>query len=284
MDCNSDPDSSSSDSMSLEDVAEFSNVETMSNSGDSDGNSSQSDDSNQSMSSYHSPSENELHDSSSQTSHAETVHQISSDEEYHDYTSEESRIQPAYDSSDSSSNHSQDEESEEVPIQLGYLSDSSSNHSQDFSREISPHVVIVNNSIFDDSWGVIRNWDEYGRIGQSPEPGIVSDSDSDEGIQVPARSPPLLSSDSEEENIPVVDLTGTQPALPAECENVVNDPSNSFSCAICLQSPKNRHPYSTSCGHIFCKVCIKRALRAKSSCPTCNRNITFRETHPLYFN
>jgi len=31
---------------------------------------------------------------------------------------------------------------------------------------------------------------------------------------------------------------------------------------------------TTRCGHIFCKICIKVALRAQRICPTCGKKAT----------
>lgn len=49
----------------------------------------------------------------------------------------------------------------------------------------------------------------------------------------------------------------------------------SFNCPICI-SPFVEET-STKCGHIFCKACIKKAIKAQSKCPTCRKRVTVKE-------
>jgi hypothetical protein len=42
-----------------------------------------------------------------------------------------------------------------------------------------------------------------------------------------------------------------------------------ISCPICLESVIGREPVSTTCGHIFCKNCIKLSMTTLKQCPMC---------------
>ncbi|XP_041027182.1 E3 ubiquitin-protein ligase RNF4 isoform X1 [Juglans microcarpa x Juglans regia] len=48
-----------------------------------------------------------------------------------------------------------------------------------------------------------------------------------------------------------------------------------FTCPICMGPLVEE--MSTRCGHIFCKTCIKTAMRTQSKCPTCRKHITAKE-------
>lgn len=48
-----------------------------------------------------------------------------------------------------------------------------------------------------------------------------------------------------------------------------------FNCPICM-GPFVEET-STKCGHIFCKACIKAAIRVQSKCPTCRKKVTVKE-------
>ncbi|MFS7930211.1 putative transcription factor C2H2 family [Helianthus anomalus] len=54
-----------------------------------------------------------------------------------------------------------------------------------------------------------------------------------------------------------------------------------FTCSICLDCIVEET--STICGHIFCKVCIERALLTTDQCPMCRRKITHRGIHRIHF-
>ncbi|CAN0854894.1 V(D)J recombination-activating protein 1 [Linum grandiflorum] len=43
-------------------------------------------------------------------------------------------------------------------------------------------------------------------------------------------------------------------------------------CAICRERRVN-DPTATECGHVFCRICIARALKWKRTCPTCRMPI-----------
>ncbi|XP_077212246.1 uncharacterized protein LOC143847336 [Tasmannia lanceolata] len=53
-----------------------------------------------------------------------------------------------------------------------------------------------------------------------------------------------------------------------------------FSCAICMGPLVEE--MSTTCGHIFCKNCIKAAITAQKKCPTCRRKLTMNNIHRVY--
>jgi len=45
-----------------------------------------------------------------------------------------------------------------------------------------------------------------------------------------------------------------------------------ISCPICMGPFVEE--MTTKCGHIFCKTCIKDAIKAQAKCPTCRKKIT----------
>lgn len=67
--------------------------------------------------------------------------------------------------------------------------------------------------------------------------------------------------------------------FPWQRESVTKLPSPpkepTFTCPICMGPLVEE--MSTRCGHIFCKTCIKTAMRAQSKCPTCRKHITAKE-------
>ncbi|XP_023032780.1 uncharacterized protein LOC6644497 isoform X3 [Drosophila willistoni] len=56
----------------------------------------------------------------------------------------------------------------------------------------------------------------------------------------------------------------------------------SYRCPICLESPMHREPTVTNCGHVFCKVCILRAIDASHKCPICKNKISKFDIHRIY--
>ena len=69
----------------------------------------------------------------------------------------------------------------------------------------------------------------------------------------------------------------------------VEEPSTSrcLSCPICMDDfgvivKDGRQLMSTSCGHVFCSVCIKAAIDSQKKCPTCRKNLTAKSLHPIF--
>mmetsp|Transcript_2574 Transcript_2574/g.3565 ORF Transcript_2574/g.3565 Transcript_2574/m.3565 type:complete len:227 (+) Transcript_2574:138-818(+) len=56
-------------------------------------------------------------------------------------------------------------------------------------------------------------------------------------------------------------------------------------CAICQETVKESksHLASTSCGHLFCQKCIRKAVRLTKCCPTCRKKIKLKDIHRVYF-
>lgn len=63
----------------------------------------------------------------------------------------------------------------------------------------------------------------------------------------------------------------------------VSSDDTKVACPICYESLFQRKLLSTICGHVFCELCLRTALRMSKKCPICNRSITrANQTHPLY--
>uniref|UniRef100_A0A670HML8 RING-type domain-containing protein n=1 Tax=Podarcis muralis TaxID=64176 RepID=A0A670HML8_PODMU len=63
--------------------------------------------------------------------------------------------------------------------------------------------------------------------------------------------------------------------------------SGTVYCPICIESyaeivQSGRLIVSTKCGHIFCSLCLSNALGHANFCPTCRRELTQKEYHPIY--
>lgn len=54
-------------------------------------------------------------------------------------------------------------------------------------------------------------------------------------------------------------------------------------CPICLQNLQQGQPISsTLCGHVYCKLCIEKAVKKRKICPVCNQDLQLQQIHPLY--
>lgn len=75
--------------------------------------------------------------------------------------------------------------------------------------------------------------------------------------------------------IPRQNLTAPVQNVPPPNQPVASNPTPAASssllvtCPICLDGA--RDPVSTTCGHIFCQVCLQQSLRAKKECPMCKK-------------
>jgi E3 ubiquitin-protein ligase RNF4 len=65
---------------------------------------------------------------------------------------------------------------------------------------------------------------------------------------------------------------------PEPVKDIPKEPK--FTCPICLN--ELMEAASTSCGHIFCKKCIKAALQAQKKCPTCRKKLCGSNFHRVY--
>lgn len=81
------------------------------------------------------------------------------------------------------------------------------------------------------------------------------------------------------------------PAAPfsqAEQSSILSSPAGTrITCPVCMDSDAQirrdgRQLYSTTCGHIFCSVCIKQSVSTQHRCPTCRKRLTGKQIHPLF--
>ncbi|XP_060085568.1 E3 ubiquitin-protein ligase RNF4-like [Ylistrum balloti] len=88
-----------------------------------------------------------------------------------------------------------------------------------------------------------------------------------------------------EETNEIDDVLG---ALPDLDDSVASLPGGrKITCPVCLDSDKRitrdgRQLNSTTCGHIFCNVCIQGAIQTQKRCPTCRKKLTLRQIHPIF--
>mmetsp|Transcript_4752 Transcript_4752/g.30079 ORF Transcript_4752/g.30079 Transcript_4752/m.30079 type:complete len:153 (+) Transcript_4752:134-592(+) len=57
-------------------------------------------------------------------------------------------------------------------------------------------------------------------------------------------------------------------------------PENSRKCTVCLGEMEKMS--STTCGHVFCWDCIRRAVASQQKCPTCRKKLTAKQIHRIY--
>jgi len=74
---------------------------------------------------------------------------------------------------------------------------------------------------------------------------------------------------------------------PNACDTTnINNPNTQESglaqleCSICLG--KVQQITATVCGHIYCLVCIRKAIQTTKCCPLCKKKLSLRCIHPLY--
>ncbi|XP_035862042.1 E3 ubiquitin-protein ligase RNF4-like [Sander lucioperca] len=107
----------------------------------------------------------------------------------------------------------------------------------------------------------------------------------DEGPQTGAAAESYVVSSDEDE--------ATPPALNAAVMSSARTNGSSrstpgtISCPVCLDSyseivESGRLVVSTRCGHVFCSMCLRDALKNSPSCPSCRKRLTARQYHPLY--
>nr|CCA18895.1 conserved hypothetical protein [Albugo laibachii Nc14] len=66
-----------------------------------------------------------------------------------------------------------------------------------------------------------------------------------------------------------------------ENAEIIEQFKNSLKCSICLDLIDRMT--STICGHVFCRHCIRSAIRSTSKCPLCQRKLRIRDIHGLFF-
>ncbi|BFZ01318.1 hypothetical protein BsWGS_04357 [Bradybaena similaris] len=97
----------------------------------------------------------------------------------------------------------------------------------------------------------------------------------------------LLSGDSDSDEMPDVPFVIPKSSVAAN-ESALHSPEGvKISCPVCLDDAKQiqrseKTVMSTTCGHIFCDVCIKAAIRNQRACPTCRKKLYPRNIHPLF--
>ena len=67
----------------------------------------------------------------------------------------------------------------------------------------------------------------------------------------------------------------------AEDEGSTNATTKSLQllqCPVCIDPlqdlPEGKEVKGTQCGHLFCSLCLAKALKQKEQCPTCRKKVT----------
>jgi hypothetical protein len=58
-------------------------------------------------------------------------------------------------------------------------------------------------------------------------------------------------------------------------------------CGICFEpmgSNTERHMAAGPCGHVYCRQCLERAVRARKKCPTCSRRMYMKSIRNIYLD
>ncbi|XP_032806130.2 E3 ubiquitin-protein ligase RNF4 [Petromyzon marinus] len=107
--------------------------------------------------------------------------------------------------------------------------------------------------------------------------------------------PMLLISDEEDGEVQLLSPAGpstrsstTARAAGAQgAEKPASEPETTISCPLCLDELNQVHMSgrlmcSTVCGHVFCSVCIRDAIKSMAKCPFCRKKLTLKQYHPIY--
>lgn len=79
-----------------------------------------------------------------------------------------------------------------------------------------------------------------------------------------------------------------QPEANTSLNTSVTSPDlKTMDCPICMDNSREirrskRQLATTTCGHIFCKPCIRRAVQSQHACPTCRKKLTLKQIIPLF--
>jgi len=106
-----------------------------------------------------------------------------------------------------------------------------------------------------------------------PASPVQSSSSSSSSSSASTPSPPHPSSSSTSLNI--------SEKKSADTESADNKKHlKALECAVCLG--EMRQVTATTCGHVFCLLCIRKTIQVMKCCPLCKKKLTLRSIHPLY--
>ncbi|SPP82838.1 E3 ubiquitin-protein ligase RNF4-like isoform X2 [Drosophila guanche] len=60
------------------------------------------------------------------------------------------------------------------------------------------------------------------------------------------------------------------------------NPDDVYKCPVCLEIVRHREPFSTKCGHVFCRQCIETAIISFQKCPLCQQKLTLAKTNRIF--
>ncbi|XP_050093709.1 uncharacterized protein LOC126576474 [Anopheles aquasalis] len=66
-------------------------------------------------------------------------------------------------------------------------------------------------------------------------------------------------------------VTASSPPAAAAAPNVPAASPPRIICPVCYEPLAPKEPYSTNCGHLFCRECISNILQISKKCPMCNK-------------
>ncbi|XP_061408740.1 E3 ubiquitin-protein ligase RNF4 [Lethenteron reissneri] len=112
--------------------------------------------------------------------------------------------------------------------------------------------------------------------GQLVQPMLIISDEDDGDVQLLSPAGPSTRSS-----------TTAQAAGAQRAEKPASEPETTISCPLCLDELNQVHMSgrlmcSTVCGHVFCSVCIRDAIKTMAKCPFCRKKLTLKQYHPIY--
>ena len=131
-------------------------------------------------------------------------------------------------------------------------------------------------------------------VGDEPVGGATSDDvivireSDDDVLFVGASCPQSLSSKSMPLTLPSTPSNSvSHPSSSAAKSPAASPSTTSITCPVCMDRASQferlgRKLVTTTCGHVFCEVCIRNAISSLHKCPVCNKKLTLRQYHRLF--
>lgn len=110
---------------------------------------------------------------------------------------------------------------------------------------------------------------------------VDSDAENDDIEELPDLDEPVFPD-------PGLNSNSYQPEANTSLNSSLTSPDlKTMDCPICMDNSREirrskRQLATTTCGHIFCSTCIRRAVTSQHACPTCRKKLTLKQIIPLF--